>query len=103
MQSSPVLNTQRSISTSRHDSGSQPSLFGPWLEIFTPRTVTFAQSTGLISHIGEFDDRHVLDQHVAAAVRLNEVRAQVVALAETRRSTGAPRSAISNRRCRDAL
>ena len=31
MQSSPVSNAQRSISTSRHDSGSQPSLFGPWL------------------------------------------------------------------------
>ena len=54
MQSSPVSNTQRSMSTSRHDSGLQPSLFGPSLEIFTPRTVTFSQSTGWISHIGEF-------------------------------------------------
>src|SRR5215475_39194 len=53
IQSSPVLNTQRSISTSLHDSGLQPSLFGPPLEIFTPRTVTFSQRTGLISHIGE--------------------------------------------------
>ena len=53
MQSSPVSNVQRSISTSRHDSGSQPSLFGPWLRIVTPRTVTFVQSTGWISHIGE--------------------------------------------------
>ena len=31
MQSSPVSKAQRSISTSRHDSGLQPSLFGPWL------------------------------------------------------------------------
>ena len=38
MQSSPVSNVQRSIRTSRHDSGSQPSLFGPWLMILTPRT-----------------------------------------------------------------
>ena len=53
MQSSPVSNVQPSISTSRHDSGSQPSLFGPWLRIETLRTVTFWHSTGWISHIGE--------------------------------------------------
>ena len=53
MQSSPVSKVQRSISTSRHDSGSQPSLFGPWLRMVTPRTVTFEHRTGLISHIGE--------------------------------------------------
>ena len=53
MQSSPVSKTQSSMSTSREDSGSQPSLFGPWLAIFTPRTVTFVESTGCISHIGE--------------------------------------------------
>ena len=53
MQSSPVSNVQRSISTSEHDSGSQPSLFGPWLLMVTPRTVTFVHSTGWISHIGE--------------------------------------------------
>ena len=53
MQSSPVSNAQFVMRTSRHDSGSQPSLFGPWLEIVTWRTVTFVHSTGLISHIGE--------------------------------------------------
>ena len=53
MQSSPVSNVQFSISTSRHDSGSQPSLFGPWLSTVTPRIVTFSQSTGLRIHIGE--------------------------------------------------
>ena len=53
MQSSPVSKVQPSISTSRHDSGSQPSLFGPWLRIVTLRTVTFWHSTGWISHIGE--------------------------------------------------
>src|SRR5437016_3844028 len=54
MQSSPVSKTQFSISTLRHDSGSQPSLFGPWLLIFTPRIVTFSHNTGFNSHIGEF-------------------------------------------------
>src|SRR4029079_18022537 len=53
MQTSPVLKSQFSIKTSVHDSGSQPSLFGPWLLIFTSRTVTLVQSTGCISHIGE--------------------------------------------------
>lgn len=53
MQSSPVSKMQFSISTSLEDSGLQPSLFGPWLTTVTPRTVTFVQSTGLISHIGE--------------------------------------------------
>src|SRR5580692_11684819 len=53
MQSSPVSNSQSSISTSLDDSGLHPSLFGPWLEIFTFRTVTFLHNTGLISHIGE--------------------------------------------------
>ncbi len=31
MQSSPVLNVHPWMTTSRQDSGSQPSLFGPWL------------------------------------------------------------------------
>ena len=53
MQSSPVSNVQFSMSTLRHDSGSQPSLFGPWLLTVTPRIVTFSQSTGLRIHIGE--------------------------------------------------
>ena len=53
MQSSPVSKAQFSISTSRHDSGLQPSLFGPWLSMVTPRTVTLVHSTGWISHIGE--------------------------------------------------
>src|SRR5580698_2526944 len=54
MQSSPVSNSQLSISTSVEDSGSHPSLFGPWVAILTLRTVTFFDNTGLISHIGEF-------------------------------------------------
>ena len=82
MQSSPVSNVQRSISTSRHDSGSQPSLFGPWLSIVTPRTVTFVQSTGLISHIGELTIVTPSMSTLRAAVRLDEVRPQVAALAE---------------------
>src|SRR5665213_726796 len=43
MQSSPVLKLQLSIRTSVHESGSQPSLFGQWLSIFTFRKVTFVQ------------------------------------------------------------
>src|SRR5438128_513747 len=54
MQSSPVLNVQFSMSTSVHDSGSHPSLFGPCVSISTLRIVTFRQSTGFSSHIGEF-------------------------------------------------
>src|SRR5262245_55569931 len=53
MQSSPVSKTQFSINTSRLDSGLQPSLFGPCETRVTPRTVTFVQRTGGISHIGE--------------------------------------------------
>ncbi len=53
MQSSPVSKSQPSISTSVEHSGSQPSLFGPWLEIFTLRTVTLRHSTGFSSHMGE--------------------------------------------------
>ena len=53
MQSSPVSNEHFSIRTSRHDSGSQPSLLGAWLLIFTPRTITLPHSTGFSSHIGE--------------------------------------------------
>jgi hypothetical protein len=52
MQSSPVSN----IALDQHVAarfGSQPSLFGPWLRMVTPRTITFLQSTGWISHIGE--------------------------------------------------
>src|SRR5437868_4278192 len=54
IQSSPVLNEQSSINTSVHDSGSQPSLFGPMLLMVSFRTVTFVHSTGFTSHIGEF-------------------------------------------------
>jgi hypothetical protein len=53
MQSSPVSKTQSSISTSRQDSGSHPSLLGPWLWMFSLRTMTFSHSTGCTSHIGE--------------------------------------------------
>src|SRR5579863_9149694 len=53
MQSSPVSNTQFSIRTSRDESGSHPSLFGPWLLILMLRTVTFVHSTGFTSNIGE--------------------------------------------------
>src|SRR4051794_39486064 len=53
MQSSPVSKEQFSTSTSLHDSGSHPSLFGPCEEIRTFRTVIFSERTGCISHIGE--------------------------------------------------
>jgi hypothetical protein len=54
MQSSPVEIVQRSISTSVQDSGSMPSLFGPWgLSTVTPRMVTLWHSTGWMFHIGE--------------------------------------------------
>ena len=53
MQSSPVSKSQSSISTFSHDSGSHPSLFGPWLCIFTPFMVTFSDSSGWISQNGE--------------------------------------------------
>src|SRR3954463_444417 len=53
MQSSPVSKVHPSINTSRQDSGSHPSLFGPCETISTPRTVTLVQSRGWISHIGE--------------------------------------------------
>ena len=52
MQSSPVSNSESSISTSLDDSGSQPSLFGPADTILTPRTITLRDSTGWITHIG---------------------------------------------------
>src|SRR4051812_30565813 len=53
MQSSPVSNVHPSISTSLDDSGSHPSLFGPWLDTVTFRTVTLRHSTGCNSYIGE--------------------------------------------------
>ena len=40
--------------TSVDDSGSQPSLLGPSETTVTPRTVTFRESTGWITHIGAF-------------------------------------------------
>ena len=43
-----------SIRTSVEDSGSQPSLFGPEETTVTPRTVTFRESTGWMTHIGAF-------------------------------------------------
>src|SRR5690242_1462269 len=46
MQASPVSKVHPSISTSVHDSGSQPSLLGPWLLMLTLRTVTFFDNTG---------------------------------------------------------
>src|SRR4051794_17617288 len=54
MQSSPVSKLQSRITTIRLDSGSQPSLFGPWELIFTPSTSTWSDSVGCSSHIGEF-------------------------------------------------
>ena len=52
MQSSPVSNRQSSINTPRHESGSQPSLFGPADRTVTRRTVTLVLSVGCITHIG---------------------------------------------------
>src|SRR5258708_24294730 len=60
MQSSPVLKSQSLISTSVHDSGSQPSVLGPDSRLMLPPvivifcTVTLVQSTGWTCHIGEF-------------------------------------------------
>ena len=55
MQSSPVSKKQLLISTSRQDSGSQPSVFGPSPDTWTCRsfTVTLVQRTGCTCHIGE--------------------------------------------------
>src|SRR5260370_26576422 len=53
MQSSPVLKKQSLISTSVHDSGSQPSVFGPKALMLSPRTVTFVQRQGCTCHIGD--------------------------------------------------
>src|SRR6185312_3708066 len=57
MQSSPVLKKQFSISTSEHDSGSHPSVFGPELLIYRSLTVTFLQRHGVTCHMGEFSRR----------------------------------------------
>src|SRR3989339_933005 len=54
MQSSPVLKKQFLMSTSVHDSGSHPSLFGPWPSVVTPMIETFLQRTGWRNHMGEF-------------------------------------------------
>ena len=54
MQSSPVSNIQFSINTFLLDSGSQPSLLGPWLDTLTPRTVRLSQNKGWITQNGEF-------------------------------------------------
>ena len=53
IQSSPVRKRQSSISTSSHDSGSQPSPFGPSFTIVHRRTVTFLDSTGCATQKGE--------------------------------------------------
>ena len=55
MQSSPVSKKQLLINTSRHDSGSQPSVLGPSTDAWMCRslTVTLVQSTGCTCHIGE--------------------------------------------------
>ena len=100
MQSSPVSKRQRSISTSRHDSGSQPSLFGPWLSIVTSRTVTFVQSTGLISHIGEF--RIVTPSMSTLRQRYGWMNCgrRNDSTPNRRALTGTPSSAISNSRAR---
>ena len=46
--------------------GSQPSLFGPWLTILTPRTVTLVQSTGLISEHRRILHGDAFDEDVAS-------------------------------------
>ena len=101
MQSSPVSNVQRSISTSLQDSGSHPSLLGPWLEIDT------ANGHVRREHLVEFphrrvDDRHVFDEDVLAEIGLNEVRPEVMPMPKTRSATGTPREAMSMRRVRSA-
>lgn len=52
MQSSPVSKVQSSISTFLHESGLQPSVFGPLVFTVTPRTTTSSQYTGWIVHCG---------------------------------------------------
>ncbi len=97
MQSSPVSNVQFSMSTSRHDSGLQPSLFGPWLSTVTPRMVTFSQSTGLSTHIGELVNVTPSMSTLLAAVGLHEVGPQIVAGAEhaARRPARCPRPFVA--------
>jgi len=53
MQSSPVSKLQFSIRTSVQESGSQPSLLGPWPWMWTFRIVTLLHNRGLTSNIGE--------------------------------------------------
>src|SRR5258708_6389245 len=51
-QTSPVSKTQSSMRTSRHDSGSQPSVLGPCPMIVTRRIVTFVQRVGCSTQKG---------------------------------------------------
>ena len=53
MQSSPVWKRQFSMSTSLHDSGSQPSPLGPSLMMVSPRTMMFFDSSGCTTQNGE--------------------------------------------------
>src|SRR5882724_9055252 len=53
IQSSPVSNKQFFINTFLHDSGSQPSLFGPCETTLTFSMVIFSDNKGCINHIGE--------------------------------------------------
>ena len=82
MQSSPVSNMQFSMSTLRHDSGSQPSLFGPWLLTVTPRIGDVFAEHGVHDPHRRVGERDAFDEHVLAAIGLDEVRPQLVAGAE---------------------
>jgi hypothetical protein len=92
MQSSPVSNTQSSISTSREDSGSQPSLFGPWrVDLHAAHGDVLREHRMDLPH-RRADDGHALDQDVLAAVGLDEIRPQEAARAEDALATGTPAS-----------
>jgi hypothetical protein len=54
-------------------------------------TITLVDRTGWISHIGELRIGDAVDEHVAAAIRLDEVWPQVGALAEDPLGHGHPR------------
>ena len=82
MQSSPVSNSESSISTSDEDSGLQPSLLGPCETTVTLRTITLCESTGWMTHMGALRMVTPSISTFRAAVGLDEARPQEVALAE---------------------
>src|SRR5690625_885242 len=102
IESSPTSKWQRRTTTSVHDSGSKPSLFGPWLTTSTSSTSTFVHSTGWITHIGDRRIRtpcsHTLRQRLSSIMFGRRCQPGPV-----RRSWGGtPRRTISTRSCQCA-